>query len=62
MWHALERTETEQGLDGKARRKYTTRKTEAKMDGNRRDLEETGWSGAWSGFGWLRTRTVGGLL
>jgi hypothetical protein len=32
------------------------------MDGNRIDLEETGWSGAWSGFGWLRTRTGGGLL
>jgi hypothetical protein len=33
-------------------------------DGIKMDLGETGWEGGcvWSGFTWLRIRTVGGLL
>jgi hypothetical protein len=31
-------------------------------DGIKMDLKEIGWEVVWSGFTWLRIRTVGGLL
>jgi hypothetical protein len=63
MWHAWEREETCTGFwwespKGKRPLKRPRRRWE---DGIRKDLWEIGW-GVWSGFTWLRTGIVGGLL
>jgi hypothetical protein len=43
MWHAWERRVKYTDFRWESRRKETTRKTEAWMDGIRMDLRETGW-------------------
>jgi hypothetical protein len=51
-----------QGFGGKARRKETTRKTEARWeDGIKMDLRRLGGR-VWSRFNWLGIGIVGGLL
>jgi hypothetical protein len=51
-----------QGFGGKAKRKRPLERPRRRWeDGIRIDLRETVW-GVWSGFDWLTTGTVGGLL
>jgi hypothetical protein len=48
---------------GKPERKRSLERPKRRWeDGIKMDLEEIGWAGVWSGFTWLRTGTVGGLL
>jgi hypothetical protein len=50
------------GRGEKVRRKRALGRASRRWEyGIKMDLREVGW-GVWSGFSWLRIRTVGGLL